>query len=91
MSSLLSPRVLSSALLFTASLFEKSDNVMKASMCEATCEDFQQIKMTVLQLKQKVPATSHRPHSRVKETGGVGGFGGGEHNRHGCLFFKPGF
>ncbi|XP_062410195.1 collagen and calcium-binding EGF domain-containing protein 1 [Sardina pilchardus] len=37
-----------------ASHFDKSDNVMKASMCEATCEDFQQIKMTVMQLKQKM-------------------------------------
>uniref|UniRef100_W5KM20 Collagen and calcium binding EGF domains 1 n=1 Tax=Astyanax mexicanus TaxID=7994 RepID=W5KM20_ASTMX len=30
------------------------DNVMKAGTCSATCEDFQQIKMTVFQLKQKM-------------------------------------
>nr|XP_006627274.2 PREDICTED: collagen and calcium-binding EGF domain-containing protein 1 isoform X1 [Lepisosteus oculatus] len=34
--------------------FQKSDNVMKAGTCSATCEDFHQIKMTVLQLKQKI-------------------------------------
>uniref|UniRef100_A0AAY4C632 EGF-like domain-containing protein n=1 Tax=Denticeps clupeoides TaxID=299321 RepID=A0AAY4C632_9TELE len=37
-----------------APVFEKSNDVMKTSMCEATCEDFHQIKMTVLQLKQKI-------------------------------------
>uniref|UniRef100_A0A8C2GL75 Collagen and calcium binding EGF domains 1 n=1 Tax=Cyprinus carpio TaxID=7962 RepID=A0A8C2GL75_CYPCA len=37
-----------------ASLFEKSDNVMKERTCSATCEDFHQMKMTVLQLKQKI-------------------------------------
>ncbi|XP_066566877.1 collagen and calcium-binding EGF domain-containing protein 1 isoform X2 [Amia ocellicauda] len=37
-----------------ASHFQKSDNVMKAGTCSATCEDFHQIKMTVLQLKQKI-------------------------------------
>lgn len=37
-----------------ASLFDKSDRMMKAPMCEATCEDFQHIKMTVLQIKQKM-------------------------------------
>uniref|UniRef100_A0A4W4EAK7 EGF-like domain-containing protein n=1 Tax=Electrophorus electricus TaxID=8005 RepID=A0A4W4EAK7_ELEEL len=37
-----------------APLFEKSDNVMKAGTCSATCEDFNQIKMTVFQLKQKI-------------------------------------
>lgn len=35
-------------------LFEKSDNVMNAGTCSATCDDFHQIKMSVLQLKQKV-------------------------------------
>jgi len=35
-------------------LFEKCDNVMNAETCSATCEDFLQIKMSVLQLKQKV-------------------------------------
>uniref|UniRef100_H2ZUI2 Collagen and calcium binding EGF domains 1 n=1 Tax=Latimeria chalumnae TaxID=7897 RepID=H2ZUI2_LATCH len=34
--------------------FEKSDNVMKAGTCSATCEEFHQIKQTVLQLKQKI-------------------------------------
>ncbi|KAF4098815.1 hypothetical protein G5714_020845 [Onychostoma macrolepis] len=37
-----------------APLFEKSDNVMKERTCSATCEDFHQMKMTVLQLKQKI-------------------------------------
>ena len=41
-----------------ARLFEKSDNVMKVGMCSATCEDFHQIKMAVLQLKQKVLLTT---------------------------------
>uniref|UniRef100_A0A3B3VE18 Collagen and calcium binding EGF domains 1 n=1 Tax=Poecilia latipinna TaxID=48699 RepID=A0A3B3VE18_9TELE len=35
-------------------LFEKCDNLMNAGTCSATCEDFLQIKMAVLQLKQKV-------------------------------------
>lgn len=35
-------------------LLEKSDNVMNAGTCSATCDDFLQIKMSVLQLKQKV-------------------------------------
>lgn len=35
-------------------LFEKSDNVMNAGTCSATCDDFLQIKTSVLQLKQKV-------------------------------------
>lgn len=40
---------------FTAvHLFEKSDNVMDVGTCSATCNDFLQIKMSVLQLKQKV-------------------------------------
>ncbi|XP_062868146.1 collagen and calcium-binding EGF domain-containing protein 1 [Trichomycterus rosablanca] len=34
--------------------FEKSDNVMKAGTCSATCEDFHQMKSTVFQLKQKM-------------------------------------
>lgn len=35
-------------------LFEKSDNVMNAGACSATCDEFLQIKTSVLQLKQKV-------------------------------------
>uniref|UniRef100_A0A3Q4GSV4 Collagen and calcium binding EGF domains 1 n=1 Tax=Neolamprologus brichardi TaxID=32507 RepID=A0A3Q4GSV4_NEOBR len=35
-------------------LFEKSDHVMNTGTCSATCDDFHQIKMSVLQLKQKV-------------------------------------
>lgn len=35
-------------------LFEKSDNVMNAGTCSATCDEFLQIKMSVLQLKQQV-------------------------------------
>uniref|UniRef100_A0A8C9YH82 Collagen and calcium binding EGF domains 1 n=1 Tax=Sander lucioperca TaxID=283035 RepID=A0A8C9YH82_SANLU len=38
----------------TVHLFEKSDNVMNAGTCSATCDDFHQIRMSVLQLKQKV-------------------------------------
>ncbi|KAM4634278.1 collagen and calcium-binding EGF domain-containing protein 1 isoform 2-T2 [Polymixia lowei] len=37
-----------------ARLFGKSDNVMKVGACSATCEDFHQIKMSVMQLKQKM-------------------------------------
>lgn len=37
---------------------EKSDNVMNTGTCSATCDDFQQIKATVLQLKQKVSERS---------------------------------
>ncbi|XP_010900162.2 collagen and calcium-binding EGF domain-containing protein 1 isoform X1 [Esox lucius] len=37
-----------------ARLSETSDNVMKAGTCSATCEEFHQMKMTVLQLKQKI-------------------------------------
>ncbi|XP_056875704.1 collagen and calcium-binding EGF domain-containing protein 1 isoform X5 [Takifugu flavidus] len=36
-------------------LFEKSDNVMNAGTCSATCDEFLQIKMSVLQLKQQGP------------------------------------
>ncbi|XP_057674093.1 collagen and calcium-binding EGF domain-containing protein 1 [Corythoichthys intestinalis] len=35
-------------------VLEKSDNVMNTGTCSATCDDFQQIKATVLQLKQKM-------------------------------------
>lgn len=35
-------------------VFENSDNVMDSGTCSATCNDFLQIKMSVLQLKQKV-------------------------------------
>ncbi|MBN3279423.1 CCBE1 protein, partial [Polyodon spathula] len=34
--------------------FDKSDNVMKAGTCSATCEEFQQMRQMVLQLKQKI-------------------------------------
>ncbi|XP_019937425.1 collagen and calcium-binding EGF domain-containing protein 1 isoform X2 [Paralichthys olivaceus] len=40
-------------------LFEKSDNVMNAGSCSATCDDFHQIKMSVLQLKQKMAMLSN--------------------------------
>lgn len=40
-------------------LFEKSDNVMNAETCSATCDDFHQIKMSVLQLKQKMAMLSN--------------------------------
>lgn len=51
--------ILSVFLFFLADpLFEKSDNVMKAGTCSATCEDFHQIKINVFQLKQKVFNTS---------------------------------
>uniref|UniRef100_A0A3Q3DXE9 Collagen and calcium binding EGF domains 1 n=1 Tax=Hippocampus comes TaxID=109280 RepID=A0A3Q3DXE9_HIPCM len=39
-------------------IVEKSDNVMNTGTCSATCDDFQQIKATVLQLKQKVSERS---------------------------------
>ncbi|XP_071385530.1 collagen and calcium-binding EGF domain-containing protein 1 isoform X2 [Centroberyx affinis] len=37
-----------------ARFFGKSDNMMNAGTCSATCDDFHQIKMSVLQLKQKM-------------------------------------
>ncbi|XP_058474143.1 collagen and calcium-binding EGF domain-containing protein 1 isoform X1 [Solea solea] len=40
-------------------LFEKSDNVMNAGTCSATCDDFHQIKVSVLQLKQKMAMLSN--------------------------------
>ncbi|XP_014880349.1 collagen and calcium-binding EGF domain-containing protein 1-like isoform X1 [Poecilia latipinna] len=40
-------------------LFEKCDNLMNAGTCSATCEDFLQIKMAVLQLKQKMALLSN--------------------------------
>uniref|UniRef100_A0A667X6X1 Collagen and calcium binding EGF domains 1 n=1 Tax=Myripristis murdjan TaxID=586833 RepID=A0A667X6X1_9TELE len=48
-------------------LFGKSDNVMKAGTCSATCDDFHQIKMSVLQLKQKV-ASSNAVNVKFKGT-----------------------
>ncbi|XP_054613461.1 collagen and calcium-binding EGF domain-containing protein 1 isoform X2 [Dunckerocampus dactyliophorus] len=39
-------------------LLGQSDNVMNAGTCSATCDDFQQIKTTVLQLKQKMLSSS---------------------------------
>ncbi|XP_060685182.1 collagen and calcium-binding EGF domain-containing protein 1 isoform X1 [Hemiscyllium ocellatum] len=38
----------------SAGQYIKSDTVMKAGTCSTTCEDIQQIKQAVLQLKQKV-------------------------------------
>ncbi|KAK1884490.1 Collagen and calcium-binding EGF domain containing protein 1 [Dissostichus eleginoides] len=40
-------------------LFEKADNVMNARTCSATCDDFNQIRMSVLQLKQKMAVLSN--------------------------------
>ncbi|CAM9153638.1 unnamed protein product, partial [Lampetra planeri] len=40
-------------------LSQKSDIVMNAGSCSATCEDFQQIKMSVQQLKQKMSMLSN--------------------------------
>uniref|UniRef100_A0A3Q3VKY1 EGF-like domain-containing protein n=1 Tax=Mola mola TaxID=94237 RepID=A0A3Q3VKY1_MOLML len=40
-------------------LFEKSENVINAGTCSATCGDFLQIKMSVLQLKQKMAKLSN--------------------------------
>ncbi|XP_062334618.1 collagen and calcium-binding EGF domain-containing protein 1 isoform X2 [Osmerus eperlanus] len=48
-----------------ARLFEKSDNVMKVGMCSATCEDFHQIKMAVLQLKQKMLPNNAEVHKQM--------------------------
>ncbi|XP_061555438.1 collagen and calcium-binding EGF domain-containing protein 1 isoform X1 [Phycodurus eques] len=39
-------------------VLETSDNVMNTGTCSATCDDFQQIKTTVLQLKQKLLSSS---------------------------------
>ncbi|KAF3849188.1 hypothetical protein F7725_015685 [Dissostichus mawsoni] len=38
---------------------EKADNVMNARTCSATCDDFNQIRMSVLQLKQKMAVLSN--------------------------------
>eukprot|EP00062_Callorhinchus_milii_P017433 gi/632969819/ref/XP_007901295.1/ PREDICTED: collagen and calcium-binding EGF domain-containing protein 1 [Callorhinchus milii] len=38
----------------SASQYIKSDNILKTGTCSTTCEDFQQIKQTVMQLKQKI-------------------------------------
>ncbi|XP_059845641.1 collagen and calcium-binding EGF domain-containing protein 1 [Hypanus sabinus] len=38
----------------SAGQYLKSDTVMEADTCSTTCEEFQQIKQTVLQLKQKI-------------------------------------
>ncbi|KAJ0013029.1 hypothetical protein NQD34_017363 [Periophthalmus magnuspinnatus] len=40
-------------------LFEKSENVMNAETCSATCDDFHQIKLSVLHLKQKMAVLSN--------------------------------
>lgn len=47
-------------------LFEKSGNVMNAGTCSATCDDFHQIKMSVLQLKQKVKITKHTTKQKAE-------------------------
>ncbi|KAI4816388.1 hypothetical protein KUCAC02_008715 [Chaenocephalus aceratus] len=40
-------------------LFEKADNAMNAGTCSATCDDFNQIRISVLQLKQKMAVLSN--------------------------------
>ncbi|XP_028318745.1 collagen and calcium-binding EGF domain-containing protein 1 isoform X2 [Gouania willdenowi] len=40
-------------------LFGKSDNFMNAGTCSATCDDFLQIKISILQLKQKMALLSN--------------------------------
>ncbi|KAM6902256.1 collagen and calcium-binding EGF domain-containing protein 1 isoform 3-T3 [Xenentodon cancila] len=49
-------------------LFEECDNVMNAGGCSATCEDFLQIKMSVLQLKQKVALLSNSADIPLQKT-----------------------
>ncbi|XP_047227968.1 collagen and calcium-binding EGF domain-containing protein 1 isoform X1 [Girardinichthys multiradiatus] len=49
-------------------LFEKCDNLMNAGTCSATCEDFLQIKMSVLQLKQKMALLSNSADVPVQMT-----------------------
>lgn len=49
-------------------LFEKCDNSMNAGTCSATCEDFLQIKMSVLQLKQKMALLSNSADVPVRMT-----------------------
>ncbi|XP_034048632.1 collagen and calcium-binding EGF domain-containing protein 1 isoform X2 [Thalassophryne amazonica] len=40
-------------------LFETADNVMNVGTCSATCDDFYQIKASILQLKQKMALLSN--------------------------------
>ncbi|XP_054908698.1 collagen and calcium-binding EGF domain-containing protein 1 isoform X2 [Poeciliopsis prolifica] len=49
-------------------LFEKCDNLMNAGTCSATCEDFLQIKLAVLQLKQKMALLSNSADVPVQMT-----------------------
>ncbi|XP_024859814.1 collagen and calcium-binding EGF domain-containing protein 1 isoform X2 [Kryptolebias marmoratus] len=49
-------------------LHEKCDNLMNAGTCSATCEDFLQIKKTVLQLKQKMALLSNSADVPVQMT-----------------------
>ncbi|XP_061589251.1 collagen and calcium-binding EGF domain-containing protein 1 isoform X1 [Cololabis saira] len=49
-------------------LFEECDNVMNAGGCSATCEDFLLIKMSVLQLKQKVALLSNSADIPMQKT-----------------------
>ncbi|CAL8317715.1 unnamed protein product [Lota lota] len=46
----------------------KSENFMNAGACEATCEDFHQIKMAVLQLKQKMTLIPGNPEVQEQMT-----------------------
>ncbi|XP_037121541.1 collagen and calcium-binding EGF domain-containing protein 1 [Syngnathus acus] len=49
-------------------VLETSDNVMNTGTCSATCDDFQQIKTTVLQLKQKIlSSSSDVPEQRTND------------------------
>ncbi|XP_012724398.2 collagen and calcium-binding EGF domain-containing protein 1 isoform X2 [Fundulus heteroclitus] len=49
-------------------LFEKCDNLMNTGTCSATCEDFLQMKMSVLQLKQKMALLSNSADVPVQMT-----------------------
>ncbi|XP_037547823.1 collagen and calcium-binding EGF domain-containing protein 1 [Nematolebias whitei] len=49
-------------------LYEKCDNLMSAGTCSATCEDFLQIKKSVLQLKQKMALLSNSADIPVQMT-----------------------
>uniref|UniRef100_A0A3P9HR31 Collagen and calcium binding EGF domains 1 n=1 Tax=Oryzias latipes TaxID=8090 RepID=A0A3P9HR31_ORYLA len=49
-------------------LFEKCDNVMNVGTCSATCEDFLQLKTSVLQLQQKMALLSNSADVPVQMT-----------------------
>ncbi|XP_056146821.1 collagen and calcium-binding EGF domain-containing protein 1 isoform X2 [Lampris incognitus] len=51
-----------------ARFFEKSDNMMKTGTCSATCEDFHQIRTSVLQLKQKMAMLSNTAEVHEQKT-----------------------